>query len=204
MSFKLSAKKKASKFISDDLLSTLESDENENDSKSKPSTVNIDQLSINEGKNIKDKKLSKLGVSDDLLASILDSETFSDVDSKKKKDKKKDKKKIDFTPSEESLVEEILPEPKDSKSIVHETLEEKDDSAPLDPSGLTIEQKVRREKPSSRVRFTESTQPGYVMMGLENVGLMYGNDVILKDATMMVQTGERVGLVGPNGGGKVT
>ena len=50
----------------------------------------------------------------------------------------------------------------------------------------------------------ESSQPDYVMMGMENVGLMYGNEVILKDATFSVQTGERVGLVGPNGGGKVS
>ena len=49
----------------------------------------------------------------------------------------------------------------------------------------------------------ESSQPDYVMMGMEKVGLMYGNEVILKDATFSVQTGERVGLVGPNGGGKV-
>ena len=62
---------------------------------------------------------------------------------------------------------------------------------------------MRREKPSSRVRFMESSQPDYVMMGMEKVGLMYGNEVILKDATFSVQTGERVGLVGPNGGGKV-
>ena len=50
----------------------------------------------------------------------------------------------------------------------------------------------------------ESSQPDYVMMGMEKVGLMYGNEVIIKDATFSVQTGERVGLVGPNGGGKVT
>jgi ATPase subunit of ABC transporter with duplicated ATPase domains len=72
-----------------------------------------------------------------------------------------------------------------------------------DTTELTVEQRVRREKPSSRVRFTESSQPGFVMMGLEKIGLMYGNEVIVKDATFMVQTGERVGLVGPNGGGKV-
>lgn len=68
---------------------------------------------------------------------------------------------------------------------------------------LTVEQKVKRDNPSSRIRFTESAQPGFVMMGLDKVGLMYGNEVVLKNASFTVTTGERVGLVGPNGGGKV-
>jgi ATP-binding cassette subfamily F protein 3 len=42
------------------------------------------------------------------------------------------------------------------------------------------------------------------MMALEGVGLMYGNQVVLKDASFSVTTGERIGLVGPNGGGKTT
>ena len=42
------------------------------------------------------------------------------------------------------------------------------------------------------------------MMGLDKVGLVYGNEVVLKDASFSVSTGERVGLVGPNGSGKTT
>jgi ATPase subunit of ABC transporter with duplicated ATPase domains len=42
------------------------------------------------------------------------------------------------------------------------------------------------------------------MMGLDKVGLMYGKEVIIRDGTFTVQTGDRVGLVGPNGGGKST
>ena len=79
-----------------------------------------------------------------------------------------------------------------------------EEKAYVDPEGLTIEQRVRKERPPSRIRFAESAQPDYVMMALEGVGLMYGNQVVLKDATFSVTTGERIGLVGPNGGGKVT
>jgi len=68
----------------------------------------------------------------------------------------------------------------------------------------TIEAKVRKRKPPSRVRFAESAKEDYVMMGLDGVGLMYGNTVVIQDGTFQVQTGERVGLVGPNGGGKTT
>ena len=78
-----------------------------------------------------------------------------------------------------------------------------EEKAYVDPEGLTIEQRVRKERPPSRIRFAESAQPDYVMMALEGVGLMYGNQVVLKDATFSVTTGERIGLVGPNGGGKV-
>jgi ABC-type multidrug transport system fused ATPase/permease subunit len=67
-----------------------------------------------------------------------------------------------------------------------------------------VETRARKDKPSARVRFTESAQPGFVSMGLDKVGLMYGNEVILKDASFSVSTGERVGLVGPNGCGKVS
>jgi ATPase subunit of ABC transporter with duplicated ATPase domains len=75
--------------------------------------------------------------------------------------------------------------------------------AALDPDALTIEQKVRKEKPPSRIRFAESSQPDFAMMALEGVGLIYGNQVVIKDSSFSVATGERVGLVGPNGGGKV-
>lgn len=69
---------------------------------------------------------------------------------------------------------------------------------------LTKEQRMRRDRPPSRVKFAESSQPDFLMMGLEKVSLLYGNEVILKDSTFSVSTGERVGLVGPNGAGKTS
>ena len=69
----------------------------------------------------------------------------------------------------------------------------------------TTSDQNRKDKPNSKVRFSsESTQPDFVSMGLEKVTLMFGDEAVLKDATFSVSTGERVGLVGPNGGGKVS
>jgi ABC-type multidrug transport system fused ATPase/permease subunit len=66
------------------------------------------------------------------------------------------------------------------------------------------EPKERKEFPSSRVRFAEgSSQPDFVSIGLEKVELVYGDSKVLKDASWSVCSGERVGLVGPNGCGKV-
>ena len=62
-------------------------------------------------------------------------------------------------------------------------------AAVIDEKELTLEQKTRKEKPSARVRFIESSQPDFVSIGLENVGLMYGNDVILKSATFSISSG---------------
>lgn len=76
--------------------------------------------------------------------------------------------------------------------------------AATNKEGKPEKDKTRKDKPSSRVRFTESAQPNFVSIGLDKVSLLFGNEVILKDATFAVNTGERVGLVGPNGGGKVS
>ena len=58
----------------------------------------------------------------------------------------------------------------------HEDVDE-EEKVFVDPEGLTVEQRVRKERPPSRIRFAESSQPDYVMMALEGVGLMYGNQV---------------------------
>ena len=69
---------------------------------------------------------------------------------------------------------------------------------------LTLEDKIRKERPPPRIRVMESPQPGFTSLRLENVGITFRNQEVLKDVTWGVQTGDRIGLVGANGAGKTT
>ncbi|HRT32363.1 MAG TPA: ATP-binding cassette domain-containing protein, partial [Anaerolineae bacterium] len=42
------------------------------------------------------------------------------------------------------------------------------------------------------------------MLKVSNVTKYYGNELILKDVSFVLNPGERVGLIGPNGSGKTT
>ncbi|HRU94846.1 MAG TPA: ATP-binding cassette domain-containing protein, partial [Anaerolineae bacterium] len=42
------------------------------------------------------------------------------------------------------------------------------------------------------------------MLKVSNVTKYYGNELILKDVSFVLNPGERVGLIGPNGCGKTT
>ena len=129
--FALNAKKKASKFISDDLLSTLESELEEKE-KIKMPVITVETNSKDDDLksiNFKDKKFGKLGLSSDLLSSIVVEEEITASEetneNKKKKDKKKKKKgsseseasveeeeavvQDDVVPNEPNLVENIAP-----------------------------------------------------------------------------------------------
>lgn len=66
---------------------------------------------------------------------------------------------------------------------------------------LTLEDKIRKERPPPRIRIMESSQQGYSSLRLENVGITFRNQQVLKDVTWGVQTGDKIGLVGPNGAG---
>ncbi|CAM9802480.1 unnamed protein product [Chrysoparadoxa australica] len=68
----------------------------------------------------------------------------------------------------------------------------------------TLEEKMRKSRPPPRVRISESAQPGYVSLRLQDVAVTFRNQEVLTDATWEVKTGDRIGLVGPNGGGKTT
>ncbi|CAN0181109.1 unnamed protein product, partial [Ectocarpus sp. 4 AP-2014] len=59
-------------------------------------------------------------------------------------------------------------------------------------------------RPPPRVRISSSSQPGFVSLRLEGVAVTFRNQEVVKDATWDVKTGDRIGLVGPNGGGKTT
>jgi ATPase subunit of ABC transporter with duplicated ATPase domains len=50
----------------------------------------------------------------------------------------------------------------------------------------------------------EGVQPGFVSLKLEDVYVTFRNQEVLKGVTWDVKTGDRVGLVGVNGGGKTT
>jgi len=188
----LSAKKKLSKLLSDDFLSSVfdDMDEAADDSTSSGTTK------IKNKKKEKSKDKKKDGISTD-SAPLADS--LTDLDDKTpmldvKKGKNKSSKGTDEKKKNDHKVESSDIKNKDSKSV----------KPVAEPVELTIEQKLRKEKPPARVRFQESSQPDYVMMGLDHVSLVFGNTVVLKDSSFSVATGERVGLVGPNGGGKTT
>eukprot|EP00286_Rhodomonas_abbreviata_P017898 CAMPEP_0181324850 /NCGR_PEP_ID=MMETSP1101-20121128/20591_1 /TAXON_ID=46948 /ORGANISM="Rhodomonas abbreviata, Strain Caron Lab Isolate" /LENGTH=426 /DNA_ID=CAMNT_0023433077 /DNA_START=27 /DNA_END=1304 /DNA_ORIENTATION=+ len=64
--------------------------------------------------------------------------------------------------------------------------------------------KAGRKRPPPRVRVDTNSQPGYVSLRLEKIGITFKNQDVLTDCTWGVQTGDRIGLVGANGGGKTT
>lgn len=66
---------------------------------------------------------------------------------------------------------------------------------------ITLEDKIRKERPPPRIRVMESVQAGYVSIRMENVGITFRNQEVLKDVTWGVQNGDRIGLVGANGAG---
>jgi len=81
------------------------------------------------------------------------------------------------------------------------------DAAPEEekPKGkLTLEERIRKERPPPRVRVMESSQPNYSSLRLENIGITFRDQQVLKDVTWEVRTGDRIGLVGHNGAGKTT
>ena len=78
------------------------------------------------------------------------------------------------------------------------------EAVPEPPKRLTLEDKIRKDRPPPRIRVMESNQPGFTSLRLENVGITFRNQEVLKDVTWGVQNGDRIGLVGANGAGKTT
>ena len=86
------------------------------------------------------------------------------------------------------LKEDIAPPPPVEKVIAVEEVEQE-----------TLESKIRKSRPPPRVRISSSSQPGYVSLRLDGVAVTFRNQEVVKDATWEVKTGDRIGLVGPNG-----
>lgn len=85
------------------------------------------------------------------------------------------------------------------------------DRGPLPPDppaqvGPTLEEKARASRPPPRVRIMSdgTAAAGTTFVRLDKINVIFRNQEVIKDASWGVQTGERVGLVGPNGGGKTT
>ncbi|MEM3341424.1 MAG: ABC-F family ATP-binding cassette domain-containing protein [Thermoplasmata archaeon] len=55
-----------------------------------------------------------------------------------------------------------------------------------------------------KFRFNETSFGGRVAVWLENVSKRYGQKVLMKDVTLEIEGGDKVGLIGPNGAGKTT
>lgn len=156
------------------------------------------------------KKKSKTLISDDFLASfteeIADEVEAPIVDESsidQKQNKKKKKKGAENVNSKEleknPEIEEVL------ISVNNDAIDADNNNLSIETQSdviETVEQRARRERPPSRVRFAETSQPGFVMMGLEQISLAFGNEEVLVNISFSVSTGERVGLVGPNGSGK--
>lgn len=63
----------------------------------------------------------------------------------------------------------------------------------------------RTEAPSSRIRIASGNgQPNFAMIGLDKVSISLGSNELVKNSSFTVATGERLGIVGPNGCGKTT
>jgi len=69
---------------------------------------------------------------------------------------------------------------------------------------VEVEVKVAKKRPPPKVRIDTSAQPGFVSLRLKNIGITFKGQDVLTDASWAVSTGDRVGLVGANGGGKTT
>lgn len=213
--------KKQKSLISEDLMYSLENEENTADSM------------MGEDKDTKDDETDftksqdlEQGTDSEIIAASIESPS----DTKKKKKKKKKKKDFDWTldavegnPAEDDLADEDSQESSSNTDILTdmaalpkifdleiEEVEKSQHDADDEDGGVdvvegpSLEEKVRKEKPPARVRFAESSQPNFISMGLDKIELMFGNTVVLKDASFGVESGQRVGLVGPNGGGKTT
>lgn len=86
------------------------------------------------------------------------------------------------------LKEDIAPPPAVEEVVAVEEVEQE-----------TLESKIRKSRPPPRVRISSSSQPGYVSLRLDGVAVTFRNQEVVKDATWEVKTGDRIGLVGPNG-----
>ena len=120
----------------------------------------------------------------------------ADDDSSDQKPKTKKQKKAEAAVAAEEKLEEVVAngaspaEPAVAATDAPPAQEAAPQAKP------TLEDKIRKDRPPPRIRVMESSQPGYTSLRLENVGITFRNQEVLKDVTWGVQTGDRIGLVG--------
>jgi ATPase subunit of ABC transporter with duplicated ATPase domains len=129
----------------------------------------------------------------------LEKKMVKDSEKLAKKEAKKNKGRFDESNNDEEKFESG----NDVNGSTHLGGTQQDEAAPNVEQELTLEDKIRKERPPPRIRVMESSQPGYTSLRLENVGVTFRDQEVLKDVTWGVQTGDRIGLVGANGAGKL-
>ncbi|KAJ8598188.1 hypothetical protein CTAYLR_007391 [Chrysophaeum taylorii] len=156
-----------------------------------PPVVEEEEEEENVGKKADKKAANKAAKA--AAAAMLEEMDFDDDDillaTRPKKSKKK--KKAQKKEEQEVVAVEEAPE-----ALVA--------TAEVDDGALSLEERKKRERGSARVRLIERAGNGQASLRLEKVSVVFKNTEVLKDATWGVRTGERVGLVGANGGGKST
>ncbi|KAH8073572.1 ATPase [Aureococcus anophagefferens] len=131
-----------------------------------------------------------------LLAALDDFDDFEeDVVMRKTKKKKEKKEKKGKKGKQEAVAEDAAEE--EAAFAAPTAAADADD-------GLTLEERRKRERGSAKVRVIERSGSGAAGVRLEGISVVFKNTEVLKDATWGVNTGDRVGLVGANGGGKTT
>jgi ABC transport system ATP-binding/permease protein len=63
----------------------------------------------------------------------------------------------------------------------------------------------RREQPGKvRLQIQEERRSGRLVIEAEKISMAYGQQAILRDFSVTIQRGDKVGIIGPNGSGKTT
>jgi ATP-binding cassette subfamily F protein 3 len=160
---------------------------------------NLEKKSISKALNMK-KESSKQ--QDEGSTEVGGSSNKSKKEAKLSEKKKKKKVEVD---EEESEVELEAPSAvSEEASIIKDDEKASAEEMQKQEEEVTLEDRIRKERPPPRIRVMEGVQPGYVSLRLEDVSVTFRNQHVLKSVTWGVETGDRVGLVGANGGGKTT
>ncbi len=66
------------------------------------------------------------------------------------------------------------------------------------------QQALRTRAGSVRIQIEEAQRTGKLVIEAEGVSHAYGRDPFIKDFSVKIMRGDRIGIIGPNGIGKTT